>query len=160
VTANLENTRNKLAKMEGNTTLNPTGGLLKANRRVYENNIQHYGENRDLTIFSGIELAQSLKNETHSIEAQRLATKLSTSCRQVLGPSHVYTKRIDEILRACKERLVVVFPDLTKPDSKRFNALRYDDDGDVYVVMGPIEEPRNIITEREFRFPRENVLFK
>jgi hypothetical protein len=160
VTANLENTRKKLAKMEGNTTLNPTGGLLKANRIVYENNIQHYGENRDLTIFSGIELAQSLKCETHGIEAQRLATKLSTSCHQVLGPSHVYTKRIDEILRACKERLVVVFPDLTKPDSKRFNALRHDDDGDVYVVMGPIEEPRNIITEREFRFPRDNVLFK
>jgi hypothetical protein len=28
VTANLENTRKKLAKMEGNTTLNPIGGLL------------------------------------------------------------------------------------------------------------------------------------
>jgi len=55
-------------------------------------------------------------------------------------------------MRACKERLVVVFPDLTKPDSKRFNALRHDDDGDVYVVMGPIEEPRNIITERQVRF--------
>jgi hypothetical protein len=162
VTANLERTRNKLARLDGNTTVTPTGGLsLESKRKSYAANIRHYGENHDVTIFSGIELAEELRQQKHGIEAQRLATKLSTSCRQVLGSSHAYTKRIDEIRRACTERLVFVYHDLTKPDSKQqFNALRYDNDGDVYVVMGPIKEPRNIITEREFRFPRDNVLFK
>jgi hypothetical protein len=109
-------------------------------------------------IFSGIELADTLRQEKHGIEAQRLATKLSASCRQVLGPNHAYTKRIDKILSACKERLVLVFlPDL-KSQFKEFHALRYDDDGDVYVVIGPITDPRNDSTEQEFRFPRDNVL--
>jgi hypothetical protein len=129
VTANLERTRNKLARLDGNTTVNPTGGLsLEAKRKSYATNTRHYGENHDVTIFVGIELADELRLQKHDIEAQRRATKLSTSCRQVLGPSHAYTKRIDEILKACKERLVFVYPDLTKPDSKQFNALLYEDE--------------------------------
>lgn len=96
VTANLEGTRNKLARLDGNTTVNPTGGLsLEAKRKSYATSTRHYGENHDVTIFVGIELADDLRQQKHGIEAQRLATKLSTSCRQVLGPSHAYSKRID-----------------------------------------------------------------
>ena len=156
VTANVERTKNTLARLDGKTSVDHDFSEVK--RKVYEYNIRGYGKNHDITIFSGIELSENLRQEKHGIEAQCLATKLSASCRQVLGPNHAYTKRIDKILSACKERLVIVFPDPTKPDWKRFNALRYEDDGDVSVLMGPIEEPRNIITKREFSFPRDNVL--
>jgi len=85
VTANVKRTKNTLARLDGKTSVDHDFSEVK--RKVYEYNIRGYEENHDITIFSGIELSDTLRQERHGIEAQCLATKLSASCRQVLGPN-------------------------------------------------------------------------
>lgn len=54
--------------------------------------------------------------------------------RRVHGPDHKITITADEILKECKERPVLVLPVM-----KRFHALRYENDGEICIVKGPIE---------------------
>ena len=79
----------------------------------------------------------------HCIEAERLVTKLSTISRRVHGPDHKITIKADELLDICKERYVIVLP-----ENKPFQALRYENDGEICVVQGPIIEPRQVDDER------------
>jgi hypothetical protein len=84
-----------------------------------------------------------------------------TTSRQVLGLNHGFTKRAEEMLNKCQSRFVCV-PDIIEqtmsPDKCKFEALRYDDVDDVYVVLGPISEPRNVKEEHEYRFARHQVM--
>jgi len=79
----------------------------------------------------------------HCIEAERLVTKLSTISRRVHGPDHKITIKADELLDICKERYVIVLP-----ENKPFQALRYENDGEICVVQGPITKPRQVDEER------------
>jgi hypothetical protein len=150
---------------------------LKSPNNSYENTIQQFGENDDRTIFSGILYAENLLYGRCHVEAQRLATKISATSRQVLGPDHKYTKRADEITSRCKERFAVVltrrpiksssFCDMirmkmkmNKPSFNEFQLLRYDEDEDVYVMTGPVKNPREVVEEGEYRFPWDQVIPK
>ena len=62
------------------------------------------------------------------------------------GPNHKIKIRADELLKKCKVRYVVVLP-----DCKHFQALRYESDGEICVVVGPITEPRQPDDERIYR---------
>jgi hypothetical protein len=44
------------------------------------------------------------------------------------------------------------------PEKKPFQALRYDNDGEICVVTGPITEPRNLDDERTHRV-ENNLIF-
>ena len=77
------------------------------------------------------------------LEAEQIVAKLATVSRQVHGPEHKTTIKADELLKKCKQRLVSVFP-----DAKKFQALQYENDGEICVVQGPITEPRGTLRSR------------
>ena len=143
---------------------NDMARLLKSSKGSYEQTIQLCGNNDERTIYEGIEYAeylskvggldnQPLQNAKYHIEAERLITKLSASSHQILGLEHDYTKKADDLMNYCKERLVIMMP-----LGQQFQALRYDDDGDTLVVNGPIQYPRQVDDEREFHVTSDLVI--
>ena len=71
----------------------------------------------------------------------------------VHGPEHRVTFDPDKLLEKCKERYVVMLP-----DDKPFQALRYENDGEILVVQGPLTWPRNNADERIYQAENNLVL--
>ena len=94
------------------------------------------------TIRSGLYYAKQLRVANHCIEAEQLVTQLDTISRRVHGPDHKTTIDADEVLVKCKERFVIVLP-----ECQMFQALRYENDGEICVVTGPVTEPRRVDNE-------------
>ena len=44
------------------------------------------------------------------------------------------------------------------PDNKQFQALRYENDGEICVVQGPITEPRNMEDENIYHIANNLVI--
>jgi hypothetical protein len=78
-------------------------------------------------------------------QSERLIVKLAASSHRVHGPGHNCSISLDEKVKECKSRYVIVMP-----DDKRFQALRYKNDGGICVVTGPITQPRLEDDERIF----------
>ena len=89
------------------------------------------------TIVAGLKYATGLRIAHHCIEAERLVTKLATIGRRVHGPDRKNTIKAG-LLEKRKERYVIV----CMPDSTTFQALRYENGGEVCVVTGPMTTPR------------------
>jgi hypothetical protein len=149
----------------------PTAHFVKTRKDAYEFDIQAFGKNDERTILAGISYAGTLRDANCHIEAERLATKMSATSRQVIGLEHDYTKRADEMLNKCRARLVALKPDCLKKKNlcdlhgvvdfhKRFQALRYEEDEDVYVLTGPITKPRKVNEERVFNVTSDHVLLQ
>jgi hypothetical protein len=109
--------------------------------------------NSDTTITSGLFYAKLLHDEGCHIEAERIVTKLTTVSRRVLGPDHKTTIEADELLKKCRERIVTVLP-----QNKLFQALRYENDGEMCVVTGPVAMPRNLEDERIYHVDSHLVI--
>lgn len=77
------------------------------------------------------------------LQSERLLTKLTTLCRRVHGPDHRLTLKAEMYLQECKVRYVMVNHQL---EWKTFEALRYEEDGEVCVVKGPINEQEEVET--------------
>ena len=77
------------------------------------------------------------------IEAERLIVKLAASSRRVHGAEHRFSISLDAMVKKCKSRNLSVMPDV-----ERFQALRYENDGEICVVTGPIKQPRQEEDER------------
>jgi hypothetical protein len=118
--------------------------IFQDSRNIYERNLNTWGMESENTIKSGFSYVKVLGGARHCIEAERLATKIATISNQVHGPHHTTTIMANESLEWCKRRCVIVLPD----EDKLFHALRYENDGEICVVCGPILEPRNIEDER------------
>ena len=88
------------------------------------------------------------------VEGERLMTKLATTSRRALGPEHNITINADKSLKQYKVRYVIVLPDM----DEMFQALRYDIDGEICVIQGPITEPRNIDDERMYHIANKLVI--
>lgn len=163
VITNIAVTKANLKELGGQRTAVDTLDhiIVEERRKGYECHKQQFGENDTSTISTGIDLIAALLEEKCYIEATRHATKIRATSRQVLGLDHGFTKRAEEMLNKCQARFVCV-PDIIaqtmSPDKCKFQALQYDDVEDVYVVMGPISEPRNVKEEREHRFARHKVM--
>ena len=156
VTTNLSLAMAKLDKLDDTSAVQrPSGLLAKSRKEGYKHNIQQFGKNDDRTIIAGIYYAESLLHENRYI-----ATKMSLLSRQVLGLDHTHTKMAGETMKKCKERFACVWYDLKKIHVKEFQLLRYDTNEGVYVMMGPVEDPRSKNEEREFRFLWDQVLPK
>jgi hypothetical protein len=155
-------TANQIAKArdllrEGNGTTAPIRqdtkiNAVKSSNERYQQDVQAFGEHDQRTIRTGIEFADLLR-EFDYIRAERLITKLSDSSRQILGLDHACTKDATHLMNYCMKRLVLILPD----KSHYFQAIRYEDDGDTLVVIGPILNPRQVDDEREFQVTSDLV---
>jgi len=111
---------------------------LEVSRDAYERWLSLKGMNSGETIVAGLKYATGLLIAHHCIEAERLVTKLATASRQTHGPEHKITIEAVGLLEKCKERYVI----FCMPDSTTFQALRYENGGEVCVVTGPMTTPR------------------
>jgi hypothetical protein len=68
--------------------------ISEITRSTYENNMKTSGISSEATILSGLNYARALTTLTQTIEADRLATKLSAVSRRVHGPEHKVTINI------------------------------------------------------------------
>jgi hypothetical protein len=143
---NIAITRARLADCDrdkGNSKL----CLVEICRNNYEHQIKSFGVSSELAIRLGLDYVKELKKVDRSIEAERLAMKLAIDSRRVHGPEHNCTLSADEVLEDCKTRFVLM------PDGKLFQAMRYENDGEICVVKGPIIKPRQVNNERLFHIP-------
>ena len=141
------------ANNDSEATAKMTNTMLPTFRNDYEHNLNTIGVNSLDTILSGWNYARALRFACHCIEAERLLTKLATISRSVLGPHHKLTIEVDEYLENCKLRQVLSFP-----DKHTFHALRYENNGDICVIQGPIFEPRNMEDERIYHVAKNLMM--
>ena len=129
---------------------------LKYRRAFYDNFVKECGQEAINTIKAGIGLANDLNEASHSIEAERLLTKLSVICKRVHGPHHDVTRRAESGLQRFKVWYVK-----TKHlnERKRFQALRYENDGKKCILQGPIAQPRNVKEEKSFAVATKNITY-
>ena len=115
----------------------------------YERNKVSFGLTSVKTMEAGLWYVGALVSAQNAIEAEQLAAKLAADCRRVHGLEHKITISADEVLKDCKTRYVFVMP-----ERKRFQALRYENDGKICVVTGPIPVtgPRNVDNEKMLHF--------
>jgi hypothetical protein len=73
--------------------------LLKASRDLYEFRIAEDGEESEYTIISGKNYAVNLHRANHGGEAKILLMKLLATSKQVFGPHHITTKRVESALQ-------------------------------------------------------------
>ena len=125
---------NALAKVEAriNGDSPPkTVEMLSSMREGYKFLLQHKGEHDIDTIEFGVNLAKALFRTYHTIEALRLLDKLFVTSRRVHGASHSHTKSAESLWQRLKIRCVVI-------EKQPYQALRYERDGNSYVVNGPM----------------------
>ena len=133
----------KMQSNDQNLSTKAASAVLPAACSIYENNLNRKGVDSEETIRTGLCYSKQLWEANHCIEAERLTAKLTTISRRVLGPEHKVTVDADVLLEKCKERYVLVLP-----DAEPFQALRYENEGEICVVTGPITKPRRIDEER------------
>ena len=89
--------------------------MLQNSREIYERSLNAKGIDSEDTIRSGLIFAKSLRRDAnHSIESERLVTKLATISRRVHGPDHRMTIESDKLLELCKEQRFVIVLLMTK----------------------------------------------
>ncbi len=127
-------------------------------RRSHENSIEMNGSTSEAAVMAGLSYATTLQNAYHSIKAERLATNLVTSSRLVHGPEHSCTRRADQILNQITSRDVNILLNDKLPGDGGFQALRYENDGGICVVKGPIAVPRREDDERIYSVATDLIL--
>jgi hypothetical protein len=73
--------------------------LVKASQELYELHIAELGEENEYTICDGIDYAVYLRKANRGEEARELLTKLLATSKQVLGPYHNTTKKVESELK-------------------------------------------------------------
>ena len=137
--------RDHLVRFDGdgvNVAVNAST-LLKGVRYHYEYYLKMHGLTSEVTLKSGSIYVMKLVQKHRGIEAERLIVKLTASSRRVHGPGHSCSMSLDEKVKECKSRYIIVMP-----DDKPFQALRYKNDGEICVVTGPVKQPRQEEDER------------
>jgi hypothetical protein len=73
--------------------------LLKASQELYKVLVAELGEENEYTIEAGKIYAIDLSKANHGDEARELLTKLLATSKQVLGPHHNTTKKVESVLK-------------------------------------------------------------
>lgn len=141
-------------------------GVMKSAKIAYEGNLYSFGQKSEHTIKAGIAYVSNLRSAYCSIEAERLVTKLIATSRQVFGEDHKYTKESLELLNEIKRRIIFLGGP-GSPESfvlaEPYEALRYENDGEICIVTGPIrdlskdrgeEEGQELRIASEFIYPQ------
>jgi hypothetical protein len=74
--------------------------VLKASQEIYKLRIAEIGDENEFTISAGRQYAIDLHNANRGREARELLTKLLATSKQVLGPHHKTTKRVESALKS------------------------------------------------------------
>ena len=117
---------------------------------IYEHNIELVGSTSEHTIRFGLNYAEQLREMRRGIEAGRFVMKLAADSRRVHGPEHNCTVMVNLLLEKCKKRFIQLPYNVGR---MYFEALRYEDDGEICVVTGPVIEPVRIKDEENMRVP-------
>ena len=117
------------------------------------------GENDIATIGCGVRLAKALFDTYQTIEALRLIDKLVAISRRVHGASHTQTKNVVSAWQRMKMPYVSV-------GKQHYQVLSYEDDGNSYVVRGPLPKKGNSVGElrsvdnaKTFSVPSADITF-
>jgi hypothetical protein len=73
--------------------------LMRASQELYELRIAEYGEEHYYTINAGKNYADILQKSNRREESRELLTKLWATSKQVFGPDHNTTKKVESALR-------------------------------------------------------------
>jgi len=130
-----------------------TSPMMQNLKYLYEESLNINGLNSVITLQTGLHYAILLWNMNHCIEAERRVANVPTISRRVLGPHHKVTIEAEDLLKKCRERIVTVLP-----QNKQFQALRYENDGEMCVVTGPVAMPRNLEDERVYHVDSHLVI--
>lgn len=114
-------------------------------RGYYKESTENFGGQNSQAVEAGADLAISLKEAGHGIEAERLASKLLVTSSRVLGLHHECTKFVQNTLLYCKTR-IVRYQDQDGISS--YEALNYNVVEDTYVIM-PLEGPIRVSCSKE-----------
>jgi hypothetical protein len=144
-----------LARCDGDGANVPVNAstLLKGVRYNYEYSLKTHGSTSEATLRSGSTYVTELVQAHRGIEAERLSVKMAASSRRVHGPGHNCTISLDEKVKECKSRYVIVMP-----DDKPFQAMRYENDGEICVVTGPVKQPRQEDDEITFHVANNLII--
>jgi hypothetical protein len=118
-------------------------------KEEYEDSIKTYGLNSLQALCNGLTYVKIMQYVNQFIKAERFLTDLVARSRLVHGPEHVCTVEADKLLVKCKTRYVAIKPkneevnDADKKNAETFQALRYENNDEICVVTGPINEPRH-----------------
>ena len=144
-----------LARCDGDGANVPVNAstLLKGAKYNYEYSLKTHGSTSEATLRSGSTYVTELVQAHRGIEAEWLIVKMAASSRRVHGPGHNCTISLDKKVKECKSRYVIVMP-----DDKPFQAMRYENDGEICVVTGPVKQPRQEDDEITFHVAN-NLVF-
>ena len=129
------------ARLNGNSLPETAVFDLSTLQDTYKHMSQNLGENDIMTMQCGVRLARDLFEASHTIEALRLLDKLLLTSRRVHGASHKQTKDAEYLWQRLKIRYVEI-------GNQPYQALRYEKDGDSYVVNGPV--PANLLGKTRY----------
>jgi hypothetical protein len=140
------------ARMNGDSLEAATA--LSSLRVGYNYIARSNGKHAVETISHGIRLVKALSESFHTIEALRLIDELQLTCRRVHGSDHRETKMVNLWRQRLKIRYVVIAEHL-------YQALRYENDGNTYVVNGPVNSAGEIRSDDEeaFAVPSADITF-
>ena len=129
--------------------------MIENAKSLHARNIEHHGPTSVFTIESGLNIVKYLVQDFRAIEAKRLALKMVADSRRIHGHGHKITMKAEHYLELCSEYRVGV-----KSQSARvcFQALRYEDNDNICVVKGPIEEPRRVSNEKLLRVASDDIM--
>ena len=128
-----------MAKYEGGNEAES----LKSSKKFYHDALRNFGGESESTLSIGISYASHLASANHSIEAERLATKFVDTTHQVYGQEHQLSQTSAQTLRNCKRRFIYkATPQYSDGNALQYLALRYENDGKVCIISGPITQSR------------------
>eukprot|EP00984_Skeletonema_dohrnii_P028217 scaffold18122_cov72-Skeletonema_dohrnii-CCMP3373.AAC.2 len=128
------------ARISGDSRPKKEESDLSSLRARYNYMLQLNGENDVGTMQVGTYLASKLFKAYHTIEASRLLDRLAIISRRVHGSDHKQTKLAESWWQTLQLRYAFI-----GSEQQRYQALRYEDDGDSCIVQGPV--PKNEICE-------------
>ena len=155
---NFETVNFILAEIEAkiNGTSLPKKETLSCLRAGYMHLSQNIGEHAIDTIKVGVILARDLSEVYHTIEAIRLLDQLLLTSRRVHGSSHKQTKDAEYLWQRLNIRYVAI-------EEQLYQALRYEKDGNSYVVNGLVPanfvQSRSVYNGKPFSVPSVDIAF-
>ena len=131
-----------------------TFSRLESARYGYEQSLKRGSDSQDV-LLSGVAYAEHLLHANHFIKAERLIVKLAAESRRLFSSEHRCTRYADEVLKKCTARARIVG---VLHDTKTFQALRYENEGEICVVTGPIKRSRQIDEESIFHVESNSII--
>ncbi len=149
------------AMLSGNEPELDTTAEISYCRRAYKDCLEKFGESDLDTLDEGFDLFIALQNgDKNEIEAERFLSKLVDTSHRVHGIKHNVTEKLSAELQDLRVRQI----DLV--GRGRFQALRYESEGEKIVIQGPLPKcmdreglgKRNISEEKTWTINNKHAI--